>query len=208
MILVLGIFGGFYYYTQDYLQPNIQVTNLNISAPVTIPQTSVVVNEGRVFGSGSFDFTPSLAGTYDMVFNNSFSFIATKHVSVNYSAGGTSSSPSLVIPAGLSTTVGVVLSPSEQLDGTFQVSGGAGNDINFEIVANTCMQKVSFSFTLVNVGTSSDFANVSLTAGGKSFWTNRYLIPSGQKVSESGQTNIPDCISRSYNVTIVSVTKG
>lgn len=216
IILALAIVGGFYYYTQYYLQPDIQVTNISVPTPAQNPQSAVVVDEGRVSNSGSFDYTSNLIGTYDMVFDNSFSIISAKQVAVNYSFGGTSESASFSVPAGTTQPCcGMGLSPNERLNGTFQVSGGSGNDINFEIVASTCTQNVTFSFTLVNAGASSGFANVSLRAGGSllgvsgaSFWSNRYYVPAGQSVPESGQISIPDCRPSSFSVIVVSVSKG
>ncbi len=207
IILVLAIIGSLYYYTQVYPQPNIQVTNVVIPTPVQNPQSTVVVDEGRVSGSGSFNYSASLVGTYDMIFDNSFSIVSTKQVSVSYNAGGVPGSASLSVPPGTENTVSVALNPNEHLMGTFEVSGGSGNDVNFEIIANTCTQQVTFSFTLANAGNSGGFANVSMGTPAQSFWTDRYYVPAGQNVPVSGQTTIQDCLSRSFSVGIISVTK-
>lgn len=208
IILAVGIVGGLYYYTQVYPQPNVQVTDLVVATPVLSPQNTTVINDGRVSSSGSFDYTASLVGTYDLVFDNSFSIISTKQVAVNYDAGGSPNSASFSVPAGDYYSLPIPLAPNEQLSGTFEVSGGSGNDVNFYIQANTCSQAVSFSFTLANAGSAGGFANVSLSAGGHAFWTDRFYAPAGQNSPESGQVTIQDCVARSYSIVINSVVKG
>ena len=56
-----GGIGGTLIY-QAAQQPNIQATGVNIPQSTTNPQTSTVVNDGRVANSGSFDYTVTLSG--------------------------------------------------------------------------------------------------------------------------------------------------
>lgn len=210
IIIVLVILGGIgvpaiYYAAQ---QPNIQATAVNVPPSTTNPQFSTVVNEGTVADSGTFDYTASQVGTYELVFDNTFSTFSSKSVSVSYSATGyqSGSKPFNVNPG---NTQGLTfnLNSGDRLSGSFSVSGGSGNDVDFYITAKTCTQTVNFSFTLVNSGSASGYATVQFTFDGQSYWSNQFFVSSGQQITETGSIVLSDCNSHNYEVVVSQVSK-
>jgi len=144
------------------------------------------VNDGRVTSPGSFDYTTSLPGTYTLVWDNIFSVITSKSVSVTYTVSGSTHSQSFTVQPGHNYELSFNLGNGDRVYGNFAVSGGS-NDVNFYITAQTCTETVSFSFTLVNPGSANGFATARLLEDGKdTTWSNRYYVPQGGQVQGSG----------------------
>jgi hypothetical protein len=206
VVVILGGIGGTVVY-QAAQQPNIHVTAINIPQGTTNPQSSTVADNGRVANSGTFDYTTTLPGTYAITFDNSFSTFSSKSVSVSYTAAGASGSKSFVVGAGNVETVSFTLSTGDRLYGSFSVSGGSGNDINFYITAQTCTQTVNFSFTLVNSGSANGYATVEFQSDGTVLWTNHYYVAQGQQLPERGNVGLSDCSGHNYNILISQTQK-
>lgn len=206
VIIVVGSVGGYFVY-EGSLQPNIQVTNINITQPNQSPQSNVVFGGGRVANGETFNYVATLVGNYVMTFDNSFSTFSSKSVTLSFGTGGPLNQQSIQVGAGDVQTVQVALSVGQDLNGSFQVSGGSGNDINFEIVGNTCTESVSFSFVLVNSGSANGYSVVSFQSDGNSIWSNRYFVQQGQQTSESGSATLNDCNSHTFNVVVSQVTE-
>lgn len=205
-VVVSGGIGGTLIY-QAAQQPNIQATSINVPQSTTYPRSSTVVNNGVVSNSGSFDYTATLPGGYAVTFDNGFSTFSSKSVSVSYNVAGTSYTKSLVVSAGTSESLSFTMSTGERLYGTFTVSGGSGNDVDFYIVAQTCTQTVSFSFTLVNSGSANGYASVQFHSDGTALWTNRYYVAQGQQIPESGSVSLSDCSAHSYQIVVSQTQK-
>jgi hypothetical protein len=206
VVILGGGIGGTVIY-QASQQPNIQATTINIPQATTSPQSSTVVNGGRVANSGTFDYTVTLPGAYAIAFDNSFSTFSSKSVSVSYTAAGTSGSKTLTVSAGNVETVSFTLSKGDRLYGSFSVAGGSGSDIDFYITAQTCTQTLNFSFTLVNSGSANGYATVRFQSDGTSIWSNHYYIAQGQQLPESGSVVLPDCSGHSYNIVVSQTQK-
>lgn len=86
VVIVVGGIGGYYLYTNSQ-QPDIQVTNINVANPGPNPQSAVVLNQGRVSSGSSFNYVADLPGSYVMTFDNSFSLLSSKSVSLSFSTG-------------------------------------------------------------------------------------------------------------------------
>lgn len=138
--MLVGV-GGYFGY-QALQQPNIQLTALNIGQPAQTPLTQQVQNQGRVSGTASFSYTASLKGSYYLTFDNSFSILSSKYVSINYSVAGKGYSTAVSLSAGETKDVLVGLGIDGQVSGSFSASGGSGNDVNFYIVGQTCSEGV------------------------------------------------------------------
>lgn len=207
VLVVLASVAGYYLYLNSQ-QPNIQVTNINIAQPVQNPQSAIVLNQGRVSSESSFNYVATLPGSYMMTFDNSFSLLSSKSVVLSYSTGGPSNNQSFTVAATQVHSVSAELSQGRLLNGSFQVYGGTGNDINFYIVGNTCNESVAFSFVLVNSGSANGYANVSFQSDGNSLWTNRYYVQTGQQPAENGTATLTDCNSHTFNVVVTQVQKG
>jgi hypothetical protein len=95
----------------------------------------------------------------------------------------------------------------QTLSGSFQVSGGGGNDINFYIQGETCTESISFSFTLVNSGTANGYSTVNLQSDGNQAWSNRYFVQQGQQVTENGAATLSDCNSHTFTVVVTQQQK-
>jgi len=203
---VVGIVVGYYIY-QNSLQPNIQVTDIDIGQALKNPQTAVVLNLGRVSNSGTFSYTTTLSGSYTLVFSNSFSIISSKSVSVMYSAAGKSDTQSLVIPPGTYRTITVNLATNQVISGSFTASGGSGNDVDFYIESKTGTQSFTLNFTLVNSGTANGFADVILQADGKEVWSNRYFVQAGQQIRQSERISLPDLDEHILRVMVLQQQK-
>ena len=197
-----GAYGGNRIY-QDSLQPNVQATAINIGTPTTDPVSSTPVDQGRVTSPGAFDYTTSLVGTYDLVWDNSFSVFTSKSVSVSYTVSASSTkSTSFTVQPGRVEELSFDLGTGDRIYGTFAVSGGS-NDVNFYIISHTCSQTVSFSFTLVNPGNANGFGTARLTEDGHNTdWSNRYYVPQGGQAQGSGTITFPDCSSHILNVVV------
>jgi hypothetical protein len=206
IVIILAGVGGYYAYTNSQ-QPNIQATNIQIAQPQQSPQSSVVVDQGQVPNGASFNYITDLPGSYVMVFDNSFSILSSKSVSLSFSTGGSVNQQSFQVPAGQTKSVSVALLHGQLLNGSFQVSGGSGNDIDFYIQGNTCSQTVSFTFTLVNVGNANGLASVGFQSDGSQPWANRYFVAQGQQSAESGSAIIQDCNSHVYSVVVAQQQK-
>lgn len=187
-------------------QPNIQATSINIQ-PTSDPRYSTVVNDGIVANSATFDYSAPLSGTYTLVFDNSFSTFSSKSVSLTYTVSGASHTQSFVVSAGDAQKFSLNLNTGVEISGSFSVSGGSGNDIEFYITARTCTQTVNFSFTLVNSGDSNGYATVHFTADGLTYWTNRYYVPQSQQVTESGNVILGDCSGHVENIVVTQQEK-
>src|SRR6266852_7050363 len=123
-LIVAGGYGGNRIY-QDSLQPNIQATAVNIGTPSTNPSSSTPVDDGRVTSPGSFDYTTSLPGTYALVWDNSFSVITSKSVSVTYTVSGSSHTQSFTVKPGTYQELSFSLSTGDRIYGNFAVSVGS-----------------------------------------------------------------------------------
>ena len=189
VIIGAGGIGGALIY-QAAQQPNIQATSI-IPQATKNPRLSIPVNEHIVANSGTFDYTTTLAGTYVLTFDNSFSTFSSKSISVSYTAAGTSATKSFAVEGGNTETISFNLSTGDRLYGSFTVSGGSGNDIAFYITAQTCTQTVDFSFTLVNSGSANGYATVHFQSDGTSVWSNRYYVAKGELLPESGSVRKP-----------------
>jgi hypothetical protein len=202
IIVVIIVAVGYFAYNASQ-QPNIQVTNLQLGSPQTSPQTSPIQNQGRVATSGSFSYTTTVNGVVYLEFDNSFSTVTTKQVSISYAAAGASQSGSFSVSAGQVYTVQVPLNNGQSVSGTFTVSGGSGNDIDFYIDQYTCSQTVSFSLVLVNSGSANGYATVVLTTdNGIQAYNNKYFVQQGQQEPVSGSAVIPDCASHTLTPSV------
>jgi hypothetical protein len=200
IVIILVLIGGFLLY-QSSLQPNIQVTAVNIDTPTQTPASSTVVDEGRVSSSATFSYTVSLYGSYVLVWDNSFSTFSSKSVSGSYTVNGINQQTfSFTVTAGNSETLTLTLTPNDVLAGSFTVSGGSGNDVNFYITANTCSEVIAFSFTLVNSGTANGYSTVAFQSDTASPWSNRYYVQFNQQLPESGSVTLQDCLVHSFNI--------
>ena len=206
-VVVLVAVGGVaaYYLLQ---QPNIQLTALNVGQPAQSPVSQTVQNQGRVSGSASFSYTASLTGSYYLTFDNSFSLVSSKYVSLNYSVAGKQYSTAVSLSAGQTKDVFVGLNAGGQVSGSFSTSGGSGNDVNFYVVGNTCSETVSFSFTLVNSGPVNGYATVSFRSDGSSIWTNKYFVSAGQQLPVSGSVSLSDCGNHVFSALVTAQQKG
>lgn len=211
VVLVVVVGGGGYYLYQNSLQPNTQVADVSITSPIKLPEAEIVVNQVGVANTGSFGYTASQSGFYELTFRNPFSISfpssSSKSVSVTYSAAGKSYTESLEVPVLASRTITVKLAPSQNVSGSFTVSGGSNNDIDFSIVAQTGTQILGFSFTLVNTGTANGFAVVSLQADGKAVWSNRYFVQANQPVRDSGTASVPDLDTHEFKMVVTQQEK-
>lgn len=208
VIVILGSIGSVVIY-QVAQQPNIQATAINIPASTTNPQSSTVVNEGTVSNSGSFDYSTPLYGTYALVFDNTFSTFSSKSVSVSYAATGyQGGSRSFLVNPGTTQSITFNLKPGDEISGSFSVSGGSGNDVDFYITAETCSQTIDFSFTLVNSGSANGYATVQFQADGQSYWSNKFFVVPGQQLPETGSVVLSDCNSHNYQVIVTQINKG
>lgn len=206
VIVVASSLGGVVVY-QAAQQPNIQPTAINIAQPITSPRTTNAVNDGRVTGSGSFDYTTDQSGTYTLVFDNSFSTFSTKSVAVSYTVSGSDQSRSFSVSPGTYQQISYTLVAGQRIRGTFTIAGGSGNDVNFYITASTCSETVNFTATLVNPGPASGFATVHLNVDGQTQWSNQYLVPNGGQVAVSGSVTLSDCNSHAMNVVVSAQQK-
>lgn len=206
MIAIIG--GVFGYYLYPYaLQPSIQTTNFSTAQPVQNASSQNVVNLGRVTNTGVISYTAVTEGTYVLVFDNRFSDVP-KSVAVTFSiAGGPSNSQSFTVLGGDSHDITTTLLAGQSITGTFTVAGTSGNNISFQIVANTCTQTISFSFSLVNSGNANGFASVGFQADGLTVWSNKYFVQSGQQVPASASASFSTCVSHSYNIVVLSQQK-
>ncbi len=205
-LVVVGGYGGNRIYQASF-QPNIQATAVSIGMPSTSPSSSRAVDDGRVTSPGSFDYTTSLPGTYALVWDNSFSVITSKSVSVTYTVSGSSHTQSFTVKPGTYQELSFSLGTGDRIYGNFAVSGGS-NDVNFYITAQTCTETVGFSFTLVNPGNANGFATARLLEDGKdTTWSNRYYVPQGGQAQGGGTVTLPDCASHILSVSISTQEK-
>jgi len=205
-IAVVASIGGYFLYT-DSQQPDIQITNANIAHPVQSPQSTDVFNQGRVSSYSSFDYVADLPGSYVMTFDNTFSLFSSKTVTLSYSANGPVNQQTFTVGTSQSYVVSVNLAAGHLLNGSFQVSGGSGNDIDFYIVGNTCTESVNFSFVLVNSGSANGYVNVSFQSDGNSIWSNRYYVQMGQQSTENGSAALTDCNTHTFNLVVTQQQK-
>jgi hypothetical protein len=208
VVAVVGAVGGFYAYTSSQ-QPNIQVTDFVVGSPSTNPQYSTVQDQGRVSGDGSFSYTSTGNGAVILVFDNSFSIISSKSVSISYSvAGGAGQTASLSVSPGDVQEESIPTTTGQSVTGTFSVLGGSGNDIDFSIQQYTCTQTVPVSFVLVNSGSANGYATVAITTeNGAQVFQNRFYVTVGQQLPENGQATISDCASHTLTPVVSQVTK-
>jgi hypothetical protein len=214
LVLIVGAGAGGYLYYQNYqknyqnsLQPNVQVTNPIISKPIQTPNDATVVSLGRVSYSGSFNYSAVKDGSYELIFDNSFSTFSSKNVAITYDAAGALTSSSLTVPAGNSQQITVQLKAGQRLSGSFTTSGGSGNDVNFEIVGQTCSESIAFSFDLANTGTASGSTTAAFQADGQQLWSNKDLVAAGQQVPASGTATLPNCADHSFGIVVIQQQK-
>ncbi len=207
-IVIVGGLAGSIYFSRIAEQPNIQATSANIPQPVANPQTTRVLDDGRVSGTASFNYVAKLPGSYSLIFDNSFSTFSSKSVALTWTdAAGAPHAQTFSIPPGNDYTITTDMKQNQIVSGSFSVAGGSGNDVNFYINAQTCTETVTFSFTLVNSGNANGYATVRLQVDGQAVWTNRYYVPQGQQVPENGSVTLSDCNSHSINVVVSSQEK-
>jgi len=206
VVLFVIIVAVVYYAYDASQQPNIQVTNLQLGSSITFPQTTTVQNEARISTSGSFSYTAATNGAANLVFDNGFSFVSAKQVSVSYTAAGSSSSKSFSVPAGQAYTLQIPLNDGQSVSGTFTVAGGSGNDIGFSIDQYTCSQTLPFSFVLVNSGSANGYGTVILTTdNGIQAFSNKYFVQQGQQEPISESASIPDCSAHTLTPSVSQV---
>jgi hypothetical protein len=204
VVLVAAGAGGYYYY-QSSLQPNVHVTNTNIGQPSQTPASATVVSDGRVSGSGSFNYAATLDGSYVLTFDNSFSTFSSKTVDVTYTAGSAqSTTTTLNVPAGQAQVISVQLTAGQNISGSFSVSGGSGNDVDFDITANTCSETIPFSYDLANTGSVSGNVTSSFQSDGQQIWSHNDLVSPGQQVPVSGTAQLANCATHNFTIAITS----
>jgi hypothetical protein len=204
-IIIIGSVGvvAAYYVYENSLQPNIQAIAVNIHTPVTDPETTTWLNLGRVSNMGSFNYQVTLSGEYVLVFGNTFSWLSDKFVNLTYTTHWPDYQwTSFYVTAGNSETVQVHVNAGQQFGGDFWVSGGSGNDVDFRIVAYTCTENVSFTFSLINAGSSDGFADVVFTVDGASAWSNKYFVPQGSTLPMNGSIIINNCDTHTFNIVV------
>ncbi|HEV2139142.1 MAG TPA: hypothetical protein VGR53_09900 [Nitrososphaerales archaeon] len=209
VLLFIAIIGGssVYYLNQYSMQPSIQVTNISTASPVQNPSSQNVVSLGRVTNSGVISYTAASSGTYVLVFDNRYSD-SPESVAVTYSiGGGPSNSMSFTVLSGESRDVSTTLLAGQSITGSFSVAGTSGNSIAFQIMADTCTQSISFSFSLVNTGNANGFATVGFQADGQTVWSNKYFVQTGQQLPASASTSFSNCASHNYALVILSQEK-
>ena len=206
VVVVVAVGGVAAYYLMQ--QPNIQLTALNVGQPAQSPVTQTVQNQGRVSGSGSFSYTATLAGSYYLTFDNSFSIVSSKSVTVSYTVAGKQYSTGVSLKPGETKDIYVGLDAGGQVTGTFSTSGGSGNDIDFWITGNTCTEKVSFSFTLVNSGPVSGYATVCFRSDGSCLGTNKYYVLAGQQLPVSWSAVLSECNNHVFAALVTGQQKG
>lgn len=218
VVLVAAGAGGYYYYQnyqsnqntlhQNSLQPNVSVTNTDIGQPSQTPASATVVNDGRVSSSGSFNYAATLDGSYVLTFDNTFSTFSSKSVYVTYTAGSAqSTATTLNVPAGQVQDISVQSTAGQSITGSFSVSGGSGNDVNFEITANTCSETIPFSYDLANSGSASGNVTSSFQSDGQQVWSHVDLVSPGQQVPVSGTAQLANCASHNFTIAITSQQK-
>jgi hypothetical protein len=238
LVVVIMVAAIGYVLYQHSLQPDIQATNIQFGHATVNPQMSVVEDLGRISNGGSFSYIAASNNIAYLVFDNAFSFITTKQVSATYSVGGSSSTQSFTINAGATQTIQVPLNQGQYMAGSFTVSGGSGNDLDFSIEAYTCSQTIPFSLTLVNSGSANGYAVLSLhiqssSSGGNSVgpeftattvagqpvatgvlvtngtvFSDKYYVQQGQQMPISGTASILDCGSHTIVPVVSQVQKG
>jgi hypothetical protein len=219
LVLVVGTGAGGYYYYQNYqnqqnqnyqnsLQPSVSVTNTNIGQPSQTPASATVVNDGRVSSSGSFNYAATLDGSYVLTFDNSFSTFSSKSVYVTYTAGSApSTTTTLNVPAGQAQQISVQLTAGQSISGSFSVSGGSGNDVNFEMTANTCSETIPFSYDLANTGSASGNVTSSFQSDGQQIWSQNDLVSPGQQVPITGTAQLANCATHNFTIVTTSQQK-
>jgi hypothetical protein len=201
IIAVAVVVAGYFVY-QNSLQPNIQVIDANVNQ-VTHPTTTTWLDLGRVSNQGSFnDPSVDLGGDYYLVFDNTFSWFTDKFVNLSYTTHWPDYTwTSFWVVAGQFETVKIQVNEGQQLGGDFWVTGG-GNDVDFSIIADTCTEKVSFAFSLINAGSSDGFADVIFTKDGTTVWSNKYFVPMGSTLPINGSVTIKDCDNHAFNIAV------
>lgn len=207
VLLVAGAASA-YYILDVAPQPNLQLTAIQSAPPVKNPQSQQVQSQGRISGAGTFSYTPSLKGTYQLTFDNSFSLFSSKQVAVSYTVTGKQYNTGVSLSAGQTKEISTNLDSGQQVSGSFSTSGGSGNDVNFYIVGNTCSEQLSFSFIIVNSGPVSGYATVAYNSDGTQLWTNKYFVPAGQQVPVSGSASLSDCDNHTFASVITLAQKG
>jgi hypothetical protein len=207
LVLVIGA-ASVYYLVEVAPEPNLQLTAIKSAIPVTTPLSQNVQDQGLVSSSGTFSYTASLKGSYYLTFDNSFSIFSSKSLSVSYSVAGKQYDTGVSLRPGDTKNIFVALDSGGQVSGSFTVSGGSGNDVNFYVVGNTCTEVVSFASTLVNSGPVSGYASVAYQSDGSSIWTNKYFVPAGQQVPISGSASLSDCGNHNFTAVVTAQQKG
>lgn len=215
VVVVIGatIVGGYFGYRSS-LQPNIQLTEASVQTLVE-PETFTVLNE-MVSGTHSFSYEATRAGTYSMVFDNSYSLqeYRYKEVKLNYMVGGESRTEIFEIPPLEKRSGSVELSTGDVVSGSFSVaekplsdSEAHPADVQFEIVGSTCTQIASVEFTLTNSGTADAYVTVVLVMDGKaSVWSNTYHLNPGRQIVEAAAVALPDCQHHDFHLEAIHST--
>lgn len=196
--IALGVF-----VYQISLQPNIQVSNLNIATNHN-NQFVKVYDQGRVSNSGNFYYSSPQSSSYYLVFSNDFSIISTKHISMAYTDKGQTHAQNFQVAPGTYESIPVYVYSGQAISGSFNVAGGSGNDVDFYIATNTCSETVSFSFNLSNNSPVNGNADISLKSDGNIIWSNIYYVESQKQVSESGSATIKDCDQHDFKMIVTS----
>jgi len=207
LLVVVGA-GAAYYLIEVAPQPNLQLTAIDLGTPVQNQQAQTVLDQGRVSGSSSFSYTATLPGSYYLTFDNSFSVFSSKNVAVTYTVAGKQYTTGVAVGAGQTQSIYTALGSGGQVTGSYSVSGGSGNDVDFSIMGDTCTETVSFSFTIVNSGPVGGYASVAYQSDGSSIWTNRYYVPAGQQLPVSGSGSLSDCNNHTFAAIVTSQQKG
>jgi len=189
-VAIAVISGLVIYYS--VLPPNILISEINIDS-FEDEKRIKIVDLGRVSVSDSFSYYSKNGGQYYLNFDNSFSIISDKSVSVSYTDKGKTYQENLFVPAGIYKTIQVFANPGTSINGEMQIRGGSGNDVNFNIQTTECKQRVDFSFTLLNSGHVNGDATVMLISGEKYYWSNNYVLKPEEKISRSDSVTLANC---------------
>jgi hypothetical protein len=194
---------------QNSLQPNIQSTQNSITTPDPIPNLVSQVSQSRVSASGSFDFKATYRAYFYLYFDNSFSMFSSKTVHLTYTTTSpvTNDDVTFDVSAGNYHYIRVLLDVGQQLSGSFSITGGSGNDVNFWINYYTFTQQPSFRSVLVNAGTSDGFANVAFTVDGVSVWSNKFFLAKGTSLPISGNVTLNDGNKHTFDIVVVNQYK-
>lgn len=192
---------------QNTLQPNYQITDLLFSEPRQDTTQITDLQQARVANSSSFNYVAERSGDYSLVFSNTFSLVSDKQVSLSYSIDGDRTARTITVPAPSKVSIPIKTQSGQTIEGSFTISGGSGNDVDFFIMHKECSQTIISSFNLVNAGKGNGTAFVTMKADGQTIASNQYYLTSNQQVTKTMKATIADCDSHSYTMMVEKQTR-